>query len=235
MCFNLTWMREYQDDSSSNAYHVTLTIRIYIWFGLISPENGGNFSCALTSPAHGMHPPVMRLSENAYLTTRANILFNCTLWQKYNISTMSTRVPKILSANEHFILFCVILVMFVAGVNHLFLVCWFIWKIILDILITWGNSWWVRNKMGCVNLAAKKRIVHKIWVRFCLLFLVIPSVLCEFLLTQCSPYMMTSSNGNIFRATGHLSPVNSPREGQWRGALMFSFHLRLNKRLSKQS
>ena len=39
---------------------------------------------------------------------------------------------------------------------------------------------------------------------------------------------MTSSNGNSFRATGHLcggihrSPVNSPHKGQWRGALMFS-------------
>ena len=35
-------------------------------------------------------------------------------------------------------------------------------------------------------------------------------------------HMMTSSNGNIFRVTGHLSPVNSPRKGQWRGALIFS-------------
>ena len=40
--------------------------------------------------------------------------------------------------------------------------------------------------------------------------------------------MMTSSNGNIFRVTGHFlrgihrSPVNSPHKGQWRGALMFS-------------
>ena len=40
--------------------------------------------------------------------------------------------------------------------------------------------------------------------------------------------MMTSSNGNIFRATGPLCgefsgwPVNSPHKGQWRGALMFS-------------
>ena len=36
---------------------------------------------------------------------------------------------------------------------------------------------------------------------------------------------MTSSNGNIFRVTGHFagnSPVNSPHKGQWRGALMFS-------------
>ena len=30
--------------------------------------------------------------------------------------------------------------------------------------------------------------------------------------------MMTSSNGNIFHVTGHLSP----HKGQWRGALMFS-------------
>ena len=39
--------------------------------------------------------------------------------------------------------------------------------------------------------------------------------------------MMTSSNGNILRVTGHLcgeftGPVNSPHKGQWRGALMFS-------------
>ena len=32
----------------------------------------------------------------------------------------------------------------------------------------------------------------------------------------------------------HRSPVNSPHKGQWRGALMFSFDLHLNKRLSKQ-
>ena len=43
-----------------------------------------------------------------------------------------------------------------------------------------------------------------------------------------SKYMMASSNGNIFRLTGHMcgeftrSPVNSPHKGQWRGALMFS-------------
>ena len=43
-----------------------------------------------------------------------------------------------------------------------------------------------------------------------------------------STNMMTSSNGNIFRVTGHLcgefhrSPVNFPHKGQWRGALMFS-------------
>ena len=39
--------------------------------------------------------------------------------------------------------------------------------------------------------------------------------------------MMTSSNENIFRVTGHLcgeftGPVNSPHKGQCRGALMFS-------------
>ena len=40
-------------------------------------------------------------------------------------------------------------------------------------------------------------------------------------------YMMTSSNGNIFRVTGHLCgnpppPPPPPHKGQWRGALMFS-------------
>ena len=41
-------------------------------------------------------------------------------------------------------------------------------------------------------------------------------------------FMMTSSNGNIFRVTGpfvrriHRSAVNSPHKGQWRRVLMFS-------------
>ena len=41
-------------------------------------------------------------------------------------------------------------------------------------------------------------------------------------------FMMTSSNGNIYRVTGplwggvHRSAVVSPHKGQWRGALMFS-------------
>ena len=34
--------------------------------------------------------------------------------------------------------------------------------------------------------------------------------------------MMTSSNGNIFRVTGHFCGVNSPHKGQWCGAFMFS-------------
>ena len=33
----------------------------------------------------------------------------------------------------------------------------------------------------------------------------------------------------------HRSPVNSPHKGKWRGALMFFFDARLNKRLGKQS
>ena len=41
------------------------------------------------------------------------------------------------------------------------------------------------------------------------------------------PHMMTSSNGNIFRVTGHLCREFTgnrwiPRKGPWRGALMFS-------------
>ena len=40
-------------------------------------------------------------------------------------------------------------------------------------------------------------------------------------------FMMTSSNGNTFRVTGHLcgefiGPGEFPHKGQWRGALMFS-------------
>ena len=46
--------------------------------------------------------------------------------------------------------------------------------------------------------------------------------------------MMTSSNGNIFRVTGHLCG-NSPHKGQWRGAFMLSLicvwiNGRVNKR-----
>ena len=47
--------------------------------------------------------------------------------------------------------------------------------------------------------------------------------------TEASFVMMTSLNGNIFRVTGplpvrgiHRWPLNSPRKGQWRGALIFS-------------
>ena len=49
--------------------------------------------------------------------------------------------------------------------------------------------------------------------------------------------MMTSSNGNVFRVTGtlwggggiHRSPVDSPHNDQWRGALMFSLICALTK------
>ena len=53
-------------------------------------------------------------------------------------------------------------------------------------------------------------------------------------------YMMTSSNGNIFRVTGHLcgeftGPRWIPRTKASDAELWCFFHLRLNKRLSKQS
>ena len=53
-------------------------------------------------------------------------------------------------------------------------------------------------------------------------------------------FMMTSSNGHFphywpFVRRLRRSPVNSPHKGQWCGALMFFFYLRLNKRSSKQS
>ena len=52
-------------------------------------------------------------------------------------------------------------------------------------------------------------------------------------------FMMTSSNGNIFRVTCHLCGefagprLNSQHTGQWRGTLIFSL-ICPNKRLSKQ-
>ena len=45
----------------------------------------------------------------------------------------------------------------------------------------------------------------------------------------------TSSNGNIFRVTGPLCGEFIGLRRQWRGALLFFFYLRLNKRLSEQS
>ena len=54
------------------------------------------------------------------------------------------------------------------------------------------------------------------------------------------PSMMTSSNGNIFRITGHLCGEFTgrrwiPRTKASDAELWFFFYLRLNKRLSKQS
>ena len=52
--------------------------------------------------------------------------------------------------------------------------------------------------------------------------------------------MMTSSNGNIFRGTGHLceefpGPRRIPHTRQVTWSFDVCFHLRLNKRLNKQS
>ena len=52
-------------------------------------------------------------------------------------------------------------------------------------------------------------------------------------------YMMTSSNGNIFRVTGPLcgeftGPGEFPAQGPVTRSFDVFFHLRLNKRLSKQ-
>ena len=58
-----------------------------------------------------------------------------------------------------------------------------------------------------------------------LVHLILSLIYFSYLFVDC---MMTSSNGNVFRVTGHLCgeftgpPVNSPHKGQWRGALIFS-------------
>ena len=46
---------------------------------------------------------------------------------------------------------------------------------------------------------------------------------------------MTSSNGNIFRVTGHLVPGEFPAQRPVTRNFDVLFYLRLNKRLSKQS
>ena len=48
-------------------------------------------------------------------------------------------------------------------------------------------------------------------------------------------HQMETFSAQLALCAGNSSvPVNSPHKGQWRGALMFFFYLRLNKRLSKQ-
>ena len=55
-------------------------------------------------------------------------------------------------------------------------------------------------------------------------------------------FMMTSSNGNMFRATGFFCgeftgdwwPMNSPHTDQWRGAFIFSLNKRLRKQLRRR-
>ena len=54
-----------------------------------------------------------------------------------------------------------------------------------------------------------------------------PLMIKTFSTVHTASYMMTSSNGNIFRVAGHLcGEFTDPRwisaQGQWRGALMFS-------------
>ena len=61
----------------------------------------------------------------------------------------------------------------------------------------------------------------------------------EILQTCTKPFMMTSSNGNIFRVTGPLcgeftSPSEFPTQRPVTRGFDFFFDLRLNKRLSKQ-
>ena len=55
--------------------------------------------------------------------------------------------------------------------------------------------------------------------------------------TRTGIFMMTSSNGNIFRVIGSLRGefTGHRRKGQWRRGLMFFYDLGLNERLSKQS
>ena len=47
-----------------------------------------------------------------------------------------------------------------------------------------------------------------------------PNIAAVFWMPWISKSLMTSSNGNIFRVTGHL--VNSPHKGQWHRSLVFS-------------
>ena len=81
--------------------------------------------------------------------------------------------------------------------------------------------------------------------------LVLASIVCFYIIThmyanfsdglaELVPFMMTSSNGNIFRVTGHLcgeftGPGEFPTQRPVTRSFEVFFDLRLNKRLSKQS
>ena len=66
----------------------------------------------------------------------------------------------------------------------------------------------------------------------------IPTGYSKIMYTRVQTHMMTSSNGNIFRVTGHLCgdfTGEFPTQRPMTRSFDVSFDLRLNKRLSKQS
>ena len=77
------------------------------------------------------------------------------------------------------------------------------------------------------------------WDMWCLMISKFDFCLCYIMIYWTALYMMTSSNGNIFRLTGHLCGEVVPGEFPAQRPVMWSFdvfcNLRLNKRLSKQS
>ena len=96
-----------------------------------------------------------------------------------------------------------------SSTTNITILCW----------IGYKNSMWMLSRRHC--------IARNQWIW--------SDALCD------SVYMMMSSNGSIFCVTGYLCGEFTglrwipPKKCQWRGALMFFFHLHLNKRLSKQS
>ena len=85
-----------------------------------------------------------------------------------------------------------------------------------------------------VNSSHKWAVIWKAFPRCCLIMSLASQALCLF------EIMMTSSNGNIFRVTGHLcgkftGPGEFPAQRPVTLSFDVCFDLRLNKRLSKQS
>ena len=103
------------------------------------------------------------------------------------------------------------------------------------VLVACWMSWLIEENTNIKWRPAQNNISHKIYMvctlYFCVFVWYKPISAKIFRLTSLALGMMTSSNRNLFRATGPLwgeftsprSPVNSPHKGQWRGALMFSF------------
>ena len=90
--------------------------------------------------------------------------------------------------------------------------------------------YYVYNATPNINLLVKEVPCASLlqWYYFCLYLLALYRVLWGSVSTSFKQIMMTSSNGNIFPRYWpfvrgiHRSPMNSPHQGQWRGALMFS-------------
>ena len=90
------------------------------------------------------------------------------------------------------------------------------WQI--SLFLSYGATRWDYQNLGRIVCFIQLAVIWKIYLDF-------EMVVSDH--TKYSYFMMTSSNGNIFRVTGPLLQWPSvtggiPHKGQWGGALMFS-------------